>query len=101
MPATETMNHPECNAYCRGTRHAQVVFVRADHHGGEMDVLAAFCASVGVRLVSVKIAVEAPFVMPDRGWEPDGAGGWRRDDSALDAVVPDDYSPWLLVWEGA
>lgn len=95
--------HPECNAFCRGKRHAQVVAVRRDLAGEAPAQMASLCAGLGVRFVAAEPAKEAPVCPPEVGWDRDGAGVWRGNDDPDDMarIDPDDYDPWLLVWEVA
>lgn len=100
MSVAETMDHWECNAFCRGGRHAQVVNVRLDFQGKEAEALTEFCRSFGVRFVALEPATEArPDTQGERGWNPDGAGGWKEDTTPMHDVDPADYTRWLLIWE--
>lgn len=90
------MAHHDCNAYCRGNRHAAVFWVQSwvEDQG---EALRALCAALGAAFVHAELAKEATAEMPTTvGWETDGEE-WPtvEDNTAWVAGA----TPWLLVWE--
>lgn len=85
----------ECNGYCRGDRHATVIYVEVSEGHGEAEVkagLRAMMANTGVAYVSAAYAPEAP---PPVGivatYElPTGT-------TMFEAALPTDR-PYLVIW---
>lgn len=85
-----------CNAYCRGSIHAEVVWCNITEHGPALarELLGRLCARWGVRCVSIEVAREAQR-------QGGTARQWNADAERWEEVpaIPDNDTPFLLVYD--
>lgn len=86
----------ECNGWCRGARHAEVIYVDSENPDDPEEIRAGFlgfCAANDIAYVAHEPAPEAP---PINGVV--ASYDARRDSFGIEAASPADV-PYLLIWE--
>lgn len=91
----------ECNAYCRGVRHACVFGVSPLSRGKEAELFARYAVEHGVRLLGFAPAPE--FVMPP-GWgtvegRDEQGRPWSDAEVASQRTNHHLYAKFLVHWE--
>ncbi len=93
MRRAKWMDTHDCNAYCRGERHADVFLVPANHPE-PMAVIAKPIEALGWRVAYMEPARESNDQPDDSFIDEHGR--------IIDRKITGEWTPWLVVWaEGA